>query len=170
MNNFIRTTEWLKLAMGDLETAFMCRAARDFDAAVYHLQQAVEKGCKAVIVFLGEEFEPTHFPAQQIILENILERPDEIERLSLGEKEIELLRQIAVSSKLLEEQETIPRYGIEKEGRIILPEEIYTEEKTNYLFDSAGKALWSIYNFLKNFGITELEEVLENARALFERF
>jgi HEPN domain-containing protein len=49
---------WREYAERDLETARVLLAARRWDAASFHAQQAVEKAFKAVLVRKGEESPP----------------------------------------------------------------------------------------------------------------
>lgn len=169
MNNFLKTADWLKLSLGDFDTAIRSKEEEDYDASVFYIQQCLEKSCKAILCFLGIEVRKTHFPASEIIKNEILDNSSEIIRLSLNQDHIELLKKIVENSIPLEEQETIPRYGLEWEGRIILPSEIYDKEKTDTLFVSAKNALLFLCVFFEKFNIKELNEVLENVRIRIEK-
>lgn len=169
MNNFLKTKSWLKLVLGDLNTALTARHNEDFDDAVYHLQQSVEKGCKAILHFLGVEPRKTHFPADQLIRAELLENSEEIKHLQLNSTHIQILREIVNETLPLEDQGTIPRYGQELEDRIILPSDIYDQEKTNELFQHGTKALKAICAFLEDFRCPELKEELGDVRNRIEK-
>lgn len=162
MNNFVKTKEWFKLGFDEFDTAVRDYDSEDYDAAVYHIQQCVEKCVKAIICFIGVEVKKTHYPAKEIIKEGIIENPIETDRMKLNEQQLSFLKKIVDFSVFLEEQDTIPRYGFEQDGHIIAPSEIYTEKKTKELFSSAKLSLSAIYDFLSNFNTEELKETLKN--------
>lgn len=119
MNNFIKSKGWLESALIDLDVGIDLKNQRRLPSAVYHLQQSVEKGCKAIIAFFGIEVKYTHFPAEEIIRTGIIEDTDIVESLSLNEEHISLLRDIVSYAQPLEAERTKPRYGEELKDRII---------------------------------------------------
>ncbi len=49
-----RAREWLRFSLDDLEVAREAAKLGKYNIAAYHLQQAVEKAIKGVIVFIGK--------------------------------------------------------------------------------------------------------------------
>ncbi len=49
-----RAKEWLRFSLDDLEVAREAAKLGKYNIAAYHLQQAVEKAIKGVIVFIGK--------------------------------------------------------------------------------------------------------------------
>ncbi|MEW6556621.1 MAG: HEPN domain-containing protein [Elusimicrobiota bacterium] len=81
MNNFIETKEWFRLSFNDFDTAIKLYEIEDYDASVYHIQQCLEKCCKAVGCFLGVEIKKTHYPGKEIIKESLTNLYDRITKL-----------------------------------------------------------------------------------------
>lgn len=115
-------------------------------SAVFHSQQCCEKVCKAILAFFGIEAGKTHFPSSEIEFMVIRGNRYGLDKDLLGD-----LEKIVAFSGVLEGQKEFPRYGWETRDRIILPSEIYDEEKALSLFQNA-------------------EEVLRLGRNLFKRF
>ncbi|MEW6040106.1 MAG: HEPN domain-containing protein [Elusimicrobiota bacterium] len=170
MDNYIKTRDWLRLSLSDLEIAMSLLNEEKLPAAVFHLQQSVEKGAKALLSFLGIEVKYTHFPAREIIENQILRNPEMVQKLFLDEKNLSLLTQLVQSAALLEMEETKPRYGEEVEDRIILPVEIYTSEKVRILFES-GVNFWRTgIQFLRKFEINQINKILEEIDVQIGKF
>ncbi|MEW6556846.1 MAG: HEPN domain-containing protein [Elusimicrobiota bacterium] len=169
MNNYIKTKGWLQEALWEIDGFINARDNNDWAHAVYYLQQSVEKSCKAIISFLGIEVKHTHFPAEEIIEQGIIENSDEIKRLNLKENDLSLLREIVNYAKSFETEKTKPRYGKELKNRIVLPTEIYTAEKSARLFEYGFKFWNIILEFFKKFNIKELKKVLADIDAKIKK-
>ncbi len=72
-------------------------------------------------------------------------------KYQLSTKELETLDRIVNFSKLLESQKESPRYGWETVDKIIMPSEIYDENKASALFMNAKEVLELGRRFLKGF-------------------
>ena len=168
MNNFIKARDWLRLSLGDIRATVISKESSDWDHAVFNIQQAVEKACKALMAFLGEELKKTHFPAREVIQE-ILSNPTEITRLELDQERVAFLKRIVEEAGVLEEEGSMPRYGREQEGGIITPDEIYDERRGRELLITGKKALEEALKFLQTFPVPELKEILENVHLQIER-
>lgn len=122
VTNFERARGWILMSISDLERVTRNFESEDFAATVFRAQTATERLCKGIIFLMGLQFKKTHEPT--VIIKNFLDEE------TLNETQRELLSEIISKAKILEEQGTIPRYGIETATTIIRPEELYDREKT----------------------------------------
>ncbi len=78
-------SEWLKFAERDLRIAGLLGHNEEYEAGIYHLQQAAEKGLKAVLVFEGIRPPRTHNIARLIALltSSGITVPEEIQKAQL---------------------------------------------------------------------------------------
>jgi HEPN domain-containing protein len=72
-------------------------------------------------------------------------------KYQLSSKNMETLGRIVNFSKLLESQKESPRYGWETVDKIIMPSEIYDENKATALFMNAKEVMEFGRKFLKGF-------------------
>ncbi len=122
MTNFERARTWILMAISDLERVARNLKSEDFAAAVFRAQMAVERLCKAIIFLLGLQFKKTHKPT--VIIREFLDEE------AVDELQKKIFSEIVSKAKILEDQGTLPRYGVETVSTILRPEEIYDKEKT----------------------------------------
>lgn len=128
MNNIDLLRGWIKLALQDWEAMRSLNPDLHKGAVVYHMQQFVEKLCKAIIVSLGFEPPKTHFPSKlidSILIDIELGNLD----IQISRKEKEFLEKISSLAKSIEDENVRPRYGIRHLDVIILPDEIYSKRQ-----------------------------------------
>ena len=129
LTNFQLTRDWINMALADWKVACSSRTERNFGPCVYHLQQFAEKLTKAIVCLFGEEPEPIHFPSKQ------LRRIKDQQSDKISQDIQKLLIHISTLATTLEDERTRPRYGVRHEARIISPQEYYTEEIVQLLFE-----------------------------------
>lgn len=164
--NFLRARKWLKMAVKDTERTLRSYSQGDYADSAFRTQFAAEKLCKSVIFILGFQFKKTHRPAQIIEKEVLTERST---KMLAGAKKI--LSELVTTSRYLEEQGVASRYGLEIEGSLLTPDELFNEEK-------AGKMLTKLNSLLQLFvelvsvlkiqedELPELKEVVEKSKEL----
>ncbi|MEM5883224.1 MAG: HEPN domain-containing protein [Candidatus Aenigmatarchaeota archaeon] len=130
---------WLKLSMHDIEVAELMFKNRDWPNSVFFSQQSVEKTIKALL-------EANGIIVKDHFLANILKR-----EILPKEKTIEKIIEIALWFER-DRKWAITRYPIEKGGKVVLPEEVFTKEiaedalkKAKFVFDSISKILKERY-------------------------
>ncbi len=138
---------WLSLALEDWDVVKNLDFSINKGAIVYHLQQFVEKICKAIILALGYEPPKTHTPSRE--LESIL--------LDIEEKKLNISREIVrkigilVSiAKTFEDEKTRPRDGVRHVDFIIPPNEYYSRETVEMFFRDAKFVAKLAYEILIN--------------------
>jgi HEPN domain-containing protein len=168
MKNIRKTTDWIEMALEDLDAAVADVTAERYPASVFHAQQCTEKLLKAVLYFFGIIHEKTHFPSD-ILSEDILNNPEMTLELQLDKEQIKLLLKMVDNASSLEEQRSMPRYGWETRDRIIKPSEIYDELKAKEIMDRALETLDAVYAFFKSLNMVELGDVLEEMERCLKR-
>ena len=148
MDNIDLLKGWIQLALKDWDAARSLNVNVHRGPIVYHIQQFVEKLCKAVIVSLGFEPPKTHFPSK--IIDSIL---TEIElgnlKLQMTREEKNLLEKISNLAKSIEDENVRPRYGIRHVDLIILPEEIYSKDQIELFERDARYIAFLVASFLE---------------------
>lgn len=129
--NFERARVWILMAISDLERVIRNFESEDFAAAVFRAQTSAERLSKGLIFLFGLQFKKTYKPTA-IIKKVLGER-------QLTETQKKLVSQIISKAKILEEQGTIPRYGVETPTTILRPEELYDKNKTLELIRVASE-------------------------------
>lgn len=111
-----------------------------YDKAVYHFQQAAEKGVKAILICFGSVHK-THFVGS--ILDAFVERED------LPNKTRQALKEAARLSSKLEPEGTLSRYPGMSENSLWIPCEQYTSEDAQSSKQDAGRVIDIAREFLK---------------------
>lgn len=94
--------KWLERVKYDMETAEAIPATGRYIYAVFMCQQAVEKGCKALMAFKGMEIVPMHN------LRRLAEMTDTVRELSKQDlKKIDLLSQYYLNARYKEDIEEL---------------------------------------------------------------
>lgn len=132
------------MATEDREDAEVDLKHGRYPSAVFHSQQCCEKTCKALLMCLGIEPGKTHFPSYEL-KSRVLRG-----RYRLTRNQLRTIERVIDLSSVLESQKEFPRYGWETKERVILPSEIYDEEKATWLFESAEEVLKLAKNFVKS--------------------
>lgn len=168
MKNIRKTTDWIEMALEDLDAAVADITEGRYPVSVFHAQQCTEKLLKAVLYFFGIIHEKTHFPSD-ILAGDILNNPAMTLELQLDKEQIKLLLKMIDNASSLEEQRSMPRYGWETRDRIIKPSEIYDELKTKEIMGQALDTLDAVYAFFKSLNMIELKDVLEEMERCLKR-
>lgn len=168
MKNIRKTTDWIEMALEDLDAAVADITEGRYPSSVFHAQQCTEKLLKAVLYFFGMIHEKTHFPSD-ILTEDILNNPEMTLELQLDKEQIKLLLKMVDNASSLEKQRSMPRYGWETRDRIIKPSEIYDELKAKDSIDRTFETLDAVYAFFKSLNIDELEDVVEEMERCLKR-
>ncbi len=140
---------WLNLAFEDWDAVKKLEISTNKGVIVYHLQQFVEKICKALISALGYEPPKTHSPSRELetILFDIEDKGMNIPKEIFSK--IDTLISIA---RTLEDEKTRPRYGVRHADFIIPPNEYYSRETVEMFFNDAkviAKLAFDVLRFLK---------------------
>jgi HEPN domain-containing protein len=130
------------MAISDLKRIARDFESEDFAAAVFRAQIAAERLCKAIIFLMGLQFKKTHEPTTII--------KDLLEEKTLDEEQRKLLSEIISKAKILEDQGTLPRYGLETASNITRPEEIYNRKKALELIHVTYDLVDVFIKFLEN--------------------
>jgi len=130
---------WLSDAKRDLVAASRLLESALFEKAVYHCQQAVEKGTKAVLVSWGR-FKRTHFVADTLRIE--------IGKRDLGEW-LEKLTKIADIGDILEPHVFLSRYPEVTDGILRLPSEKYDTDAAEQYLESAEHVVKTVEEFIQ---------------------
>ena len=168
MKNIRKTTDWMEMALEDMDAAVADVTEERYPASVFHAQQCTEKLLKAVLYFFGIIHEKTHFPSD-ILAEDILNNPEMTREFQLDKEKIELLLKMVDNASSLEKHRSMPRYGWETKDRIIKPSEIYDELKAKEIMNQALKTLDAVYAFFKSLDMVELEDVLVEMERCLKR-
>ena len=127
---------WLSVAKKELKRATHNLKGKDYPDCVFHSQQAVEKAVKALLEINGI-----------IVRDHYVSR--HLDKLT--GVEIERLKEIAVWFEMDKKWESA-RYPIEKGGKILMPEDVFTEEiardalkKARYVVREISKILREKY-------------------------
>ncbi|MFB0559685.1 MAG: HEPN domain-containing protein [Candidatus Lokiarchaeia archaeon] len=145
------------MAISDLERVTRKFESEDYAATVYRAQVAAERLCKGIIFLIGLQFKKTHEPT--VIIKNFLDEE------TLEEAQKELLSEIITKAKILEEQGTIPRYGIETPTTILRPEEVYDRKKTLDIIRATNDLVETFIRLLENQKILpEVQSELRRAK------
>lgn len=150
--NVERAQDWARMAKTDIERSMKLFKLSDFSGTVLHAQLSVEKMQKSLLALAGVEVKRTHAPSR-IVSETLLgNSPASIKVDEEAKKRIKDILELAVR---LEAERTIPRYGIEMEEELIVPEEFYGKERTHELLDFAIKALLLYAEILKKLNLAD---------------
>ncbi len=140
---------WIQLALNDWSVIKSLDYSVHRGPIVYHLQQFVEKLCKAILIALGFESPKTHFPSR--LIDSIL---IDIElghlNIQISRKEKEILEKISSLAKSIEDEGVRPRYGIRHIDLIILPDEIYSEDRVKLFERDARYIAFLVWSFLES--------------------
>ena len=128
-------------ARRDFEIGLALLEANYFDKAVYHFQQCVEKGIKAVLITQGV-FQKTHFVGS--VLDGM------IDDLEASEEAKERLKEMASIAKNIEPEVSLSRYPGIINDALWLPYKEYTREDAQEARDKANIALKAAEDFLAN--------------------
>lgn len=130
---------WLEDAQRDLKAAEFLLHENLYERSVYHSQQAVEKGVKAILMCFGA-YEKTHYVA------SILRK--EVEKSSLKEFSEEL-NEIIIIAEELEPHVSLSRYPGISEGKVWLPSKEYTKEIAENALGDAKRAFKTGKDFVR---------------------
>lgn len=164
MYNTFKARDRIKLAIDDLKRSISRYREGDYPDSIFRMQLSVEGACKAILSFLGVEYEKTHFPS--VVIGKILSRRRMIKQYSLNKGHIERLIHVAMHAAVLESHGSMPRYGWETEERLITPIEIYSGEVALHLLREGLEALNHVAGFFKLFKLPshlegEVERLIE---------
>ena len=124
---------WLNIAKKELKRAGIAFKNKDYPDCVFHSQQAVEKTIKALLEINGI-----------IVRDHYVSR--HLDKLT--GIEIRKIKEIAVWFEMDKKWESA-RYPIEKCGKILMPEEIFTEEIAENALKKAKYVVREITKILK---------------------
>lgn len=124
----------------DFEIAVKILEGGYFDKAVYHFQQSIEKGIKAILICFGI-FKKTHFVGEILL--------KELETRELDDNWKEKLVQISRLSSEIEPEVTWSRYPGIDEGILWLPYEEYTEDDANEIKEKCKQAVKAAREFFE---------------------
>ncbi len=116
------------MALMDIKRILRNYRANDYADTAYRIQFCSEKILKGLILLYGAQFKKIHTPSL-IIRTEILNKDSGITDL-----ENKKLKTIVDNAVILEDLTTIPRYGMEINGKFIEPESIYNEDSINLIF------------------------------------
>jgi len=122
--NFSQARKWIISAIHDIDRVLKDLKTEDFADIAFRCQFAVKKLNKSILNLMGIKTIKTHTPS--IILKDVLRNE---EAINIDKKTREILKQICNYSKFFEEEGTKTRYGIFKNGELIISEEIYSNIK-----------------------------------------
>ena len=126
-------------ALGDLKSAEVLLEAGRYPEAVLHSQQAVEKMMKALLLIKGVALDShritSEFKDRFVIL--------------ASKKWENKLKRAAMLGFELEDHWLIPRYPLEGPEGVIDPEEKYTKDLAEELFNKASEAMEILCSFSK---------------------
>ena len=130
--NFTQGKSWIVSAISDVKIVINGVQNEYYSLVAFRSQFAVEKLNKAILSFMGLKIEKTHTPTE--ILEDILNRKS---ALSFNLKTKKILEKILKYSKFFENEGVQTRYGIIKNNKLIIAEEIYQsfEDIKNFLIN-----------------------------------
>jgi HEPN domain-containing protein len=126
-------------ARRDFEIGLTLLGAGYFDKAVYHFQQSVEKGIKAVLITQGV-FQKTHFVGS--IMEGMIDDVD------ASEETRERLNEMARIAKNIEPEVSLSRYPGIINDTLWLPYKEYSREDAQEAMEKANRALEIAEEFL----------------------
>ena len=157
--NSQKARDWLRMAQSELETSLANFLSQHHAASVHHAQQTAEKACKCPLTLLGIQFGKTHFPSIVMKREKISETVED------GLKPY--VESIVRESGNLEREKETPRYGIEEEGWIIVPEEIYGKQEARETVLSASRALENLIKLIEErYSDEKLREIAAEVKAI----
>ena len=156
--------DWIILALEDYDVVGSLNIHRHRGAIVYHLQQFVEKLCKAVICLYSQEPPRTHRPST--IIDQIIAEA-EVGQIRMGREERNILIAISSLAKTFEDEATRPRYGVRHHDRIIPPNKYYSVDQINEFLNDARYLAGLVADLIEIKGVDdELREVCARLREI----